>query len=292
MIKVKISCFWEDDESIYKTMVRFSNGYDHWKNIKLVYNNKYDKLVILTRPFRDNIESDLNKLIVLLTEPSCSNLLMPELKKYTLPMFVHLPNWGNLSNEQYQAILNFDKIRKVNIFSSVTSELFTTNIQFKGYFLRLRFVHYLDQYIKSGFDLWGRPYDGSFFNGISCYKGSIQNKYDALWNYKYHFSCENSFYNNYFTEKISDAIISECLCFYDGCKNLELFIDERAFVKLDLEDLDKSFEKVINAINGNEWKRRIKYVRQQKKRLLTELNPMNIIWMAVNEKDVLKECML
>lgn len=290
-IKVKITCFWEDAREIHKSMMRYTMGTgQYWKNIKFVNGDDYDKLIILTRPHPDE-EYDPGKAITLLTEPPCSPNVQPHSNSVTIPVYLFLPFWGDLSADQSQAIRNMEKIKKNELLSSVTSELLWID-DLKGHALRLSFIQLLDSYIDEGFHLYGRKYTGKFFEMIKAYKGFIPNKYDGLWRYKYHFACENSFYPNYFTEKIADPIISECLCFYDGCQNIETFIDERAFVRINVKKPELSVEKIIKMINDNEWQKRIKYIRQEKKRLLYELNPLNIIWMVVNEMDVLNACKL
>jgi hypothetical protein len=110
--------------------------------------------------------------------------------------------------------------------------------------------------------------------------------------YAYHLSIENSFMNDYFTEKISDPILSECLCFYAGCSNIEEYIDSRAFCKIDLTNKGEAKETIIRAIQDNHRKKKLKYIKQQKKRLLTDLNPLNLMWLAVNERDYVKEIKL
>ncbi|WP_413666872.1 hypothetical protein ACEN9X_20360 [Mucilaginibacter sp. Mucisp86] len=162
----------------------------------------------------------------------------------------------------------------------------------EGHFYRLRMVNTLDQLIAAGLDIWGKRYGNNFFERLKNYRGELADKYDGLWQHYYHFMRENSFEPGYFTEKIVDPIVTETLCFYDGCPDLEKFIDERSFVRVNVKEPLDAADLIINAIQNNEYSRRIKYIQRQKKRLLTDLNPLNIIWMSVNEKDVLKECLL
>jgi len=183
---------------------------------------------------------------------------------------------------------NGHRIQKTRLFSCITSDL---NFM-EGHFYRLRMVDILDKSIEEGLDIWGKPYGNNFFDRLTKYKGYLAQKYDGLWDYKYHFISENSFEKGYFTEKIVDPLVTETLCFYDGCQDLERFIDEKAFVRVNVKEPMAAAEKMISLIQNNEYAKRIKYIRQQKKRFLTDLNPLNMIWLAVNEKDVLQACIL
>jgi len=287
-IKVRVTCFWEDDRSFMESIQRFGQGSITWKNIEFVRDDTYDRLVILTRPHEDMIDYDISKAITFLTEPPTSNNVRPHSTSAILPMYLPLPFYsGNIYGPlKYGG--NGKRIVKDKLFSCVTSDLNSM----EGHFQRLRLIDHLDKRIVDGLDVWGKGYGNTFFERIKCYKGEIMDKYDALWRYDYHFACENSFTQNYFTEKIADPIIAETLCFYDGCENIEDFIDDRAFVKVNVRTPLEATEKIIEMIQSDERTKRLKYIRQQKKRLLEELNPLNIIWMGVNEKDILKECKL
>jgi hypothetical protein len=161
-----------------------------------------------------------------------------------------------------------------------------------GHKLRLQLLKSLDAIVEDGFDIYGNSNRNPLFKEMVNYKGPVQDKYAALWPYKYHFACENSFHQNYFTEKIVDPLVCDCLCFYDGCRNLEEFIDERAFVRIDVNNIRQSIEVIAKSIEGEEWERRIHIIQGQKDRFLYHLNPLNIIWMTLHGKDTFKECKL
>lgn len=285
-IKVKITCFWEDSLSFFEAIRGLSFGKDTWKNLKFVTHDNYDRLIILTRPHAD-CSYDPQKAITILTEPPGSSNHRQHESSATLPVYLALPFWRDIGRKDQYKISKIG-ITKKKLFSAVTSELYTMEGQKK----RLELVCRLDQAIANGFCLWGRSCGMQLLPRLQAYKGEIADKYKALWSYKYHFACENSFVDDYFTEKIFDPVIAECLCFYDGCTNLESFIDERAFIRINVSEPEMALEVIIKSILDNEWAKRVRFVRQQKERLLYHLNPLNIIWMALNEKDVYTECRL
>ncbi|WP_173003114.1 hypothetical protein [Chitinophaga sp. SYP-B3965] len=284
-IRVKLTGFWQSDEQMLEMVKMHGFGRSDWKNVQFT-DGAYDKLIILTRPFDENMDYDEKKAMTFLTEPLLSNHIREHKTSVILPL--SLFSWSQAKPANYQVIIQQGEIKKSELLSSVTSDLY----DLEGHEARLDFIQAFDRIIEDGFDLWGRNNSGLFFQGITAYRGAIEDKFDALLKYRYHINCENSFCENYFTEKITDPILAETLCFYDGCTNISSFIDERAYVKLNIRAIQASIDTIIELINMNAWRKRIPYIRKQKLRLLTDLNPLNIIWMAVNDMDVVKECTL
>ena len=118
-------------------------------------------------------------------------------------------------------------------------------------------------------------------------RGDIVDKADALLPYRYTFNAENSLEPNYFTEKILDAILCECLCFYDGCPNLEAFLDPETFVRVSMDDPDAAVSIMRKAIAEKEWERRLPAIREQKRRLMEELNPLEVIRKVLRSEPVI-----
>jgi hypothetical protein len=89
--------------------------------------------------------------------------------------------------------------------------------------------------------------------------------------YKYVFNAENHEIRNYYTEKLIDGILAECLVFYWGCPNISDYIDSRAYVKLNLENFDKDLEIIKTALRENWWEQRIDIIREEKRKILNHL---------------------
>lgn len=175
----------------------------------------------------------------------------------------HMNNVEWHLSKTYEELLQsvVDKtIRKTKLFSTVVSDLYFM----EGHKLRINFLKYIND--KIDIDIYGIRNAFKFKN----YLGRLPDhcKDDGIFPYKYTFACENCSVNNYFTEKITDAIMGECLCFYWGCKNIETFINPNAYIKLDLNDNEKSLQTIISAINNNEWEKRIDIIRNEKIKIL------------------------
>jgi GR25 family glycosyltransferase involved in LPS biosynthesis len=142
-----------------------------------------------------------------------------------------------------------------------------------GHLLRNNFIKYIEATNPPSthpfIDIWGRANYHHFQN----YKGIVpsDNKYNVYANYKYCLAAENNSEINYATEKIWESILCESLCFYWGCPNLETYLDEKAFVRLPLEDPAAAKQIIQQAIAEDWWSQRIDVIKQMKERILNQL---------------------
>jgi hypothetical protein len=279
-MKIKFTSFFENDHKLLEFIKsRYCYNENSYKDLEFTTGDNYDKLVILTCP---SIEVstrgyDENKTVIFKTEPSISKSYGQHKVGRIEEMFLPLPfipfNHTIQKNEKNKDI------------SSVTSGLYNL----PGQKRRLDFLRFIDKKIE--IDIWGNK-PNYYLLSLKNYHGKLNNKCDGLWSYKYHFAAENIRENGYFTEKIIDPLLTETLCFYDGCPNLAEFIDDRSFVRINSEDREDSLYTIKNYILNNFYEKQLKYIKEQKKRVLTVMNPLNIIWMSLHEKDVIRECKL
>ena len=148
-------------------------------------------------------------------------------------------------------------------------------------------IKYLDNINKIDeniyFHLYGKKTrNPSILDNFINYKCEIKNKDCGLFRYHYHFMGENSEEQNYFTEKLIDPILSETLCFYWGCPNISSWIDERAYIKIDITRPFQSLQIIINAMKNDEREKRLKYIRAAKKKFLTEMSVIPMINKIIN----------
>jgi hypothetical protein len=108
-----------------------------------------------------------------------------------------------------------------------------------------------------------KNYKGRLTPGIDKSKGIVP--------FKYYFMVENNYEPDFITEKLWEPILCESLVFYYGCPNTSDYIDDRAYVQLDMHDFEKSYQIVKQAIAEDWWSQRIEYIRTEKKKILNEL---------------------
>ena len=170
-----------------------------------------------------------------------------------------------------------------NYISTITSDL-----QFyPGHKLRLNMVKYMDTLNEEGIipHIYGRKnYNPSPLDQFRNYKGGLINKDAGLFPYHYHFMAENSQEVGYFSEKLIDPILTETLCFYWGSPNAKSYIQEKAFIELDITRPIQALKIIKESMKNNERKKRLKYIKQAKKKILTELSIMPLIDSIINKK--------
>lgn len=151
-----------------------------------------------------------------------------------------------------------------------------------GHVLRLQFVRDLATRLPDQVHVFGS------FNSpeIRHHKGGLpsHNKQDGLVPYKYHFAVENNDIPNYFTEKILDGILCECLVFYWGCSNLEDYLPSGSFIRLDLNDWEGSLDLIERAIREDWWSKHLDQIRAAKTVILEKLQVFPHIYRILGPK--------
>ena len=178
-------------------------------------------------------------------------------------VFTHATDYNNvewhLSTSHTQLMTN--TIDKTKIMSVICSN---KNID-QGQRLRLEFIELLST-SEINVDIYG---NNAYSNMQITLPYGMKN--DGMYPYKYHFAAENNYISNYFTEKIIDAILAECLCFYWGCPNISEYIDPNVFILVDLNRKEEGIEIIQKAIANNEWEKRIDSIRMMKRKILNEM---------------------
>jgi GR25 family glycosyltransferase involved in LPS biosynthesis len=132
----------------------------------------------------------------------------------------------------------------------------------EGHQLRLSLIKLLDD-TSIKFDLFGKHR-----HNLKNYRGPLQFKDEGLRDYKYHIAIENCAEKGYFTEKLVDGILSDCLCFYWGAPDIDQYIDPRAIIQLPLHNLELSVEVIRLALEKDIYQERLPFIQNEKKRIL------------------------
>jgi len=267
MIKVKLICSWTDSPTICRSWNKMSQGDYNWNNVKIVSNDSekpdYYCLINYTNDKNSYIPA---KTIYMLMEPRHHILPQwPDPKKIAFFSVLSRNNIEWHLSKTYKQLLE-EPIIKTQCLSTVVSDKYND----PGHIKRIDFLRYLHQQeFEFEFDLYGQS---NRFN-FSHYRGSlpIWQKDSGILPYKYTIACENSSHPNYFTEKIVDAILGECLCFYWGCPNISDYIDRDAYIILDLDDFEKSFKIIKEAIATDQWEVKIEIIKKEKLKILNDL---------------------
>jgi hypothetical protein len=247
------------------------NNIGSWKNIKVTTDNNYDVFVIMNHPTHNNY--DKSRTIVFESETPTTRRNFPAFYKGLENEFLYIHNTEKHFNvDLWYHGLTFDELtnplnfQKDKVFSIINSNL--NNLP--GHVARNNFISSISD--KVNFDLYGR-----FYSTNKNYKGALNRKADGLMFYKYTFNHENDIEPNYFTEKILDGILCESLTFYGGCPNIKSFINQDAFIEIDLNNFEESYYIIRDCIKHDYWKSVVGKIREEKRRIMVEYNVLNIV---------------
>lgn len=97
-------------------------------------------------------------------------------------------------------------------------------------------------------ELLKRPI-GKFLDVYGVGYKEIYDKWDVLFNYKYHLVVENDRNEGYWSEKIGDAFLSYAMPIYDGCPNIENYFEIDSFLKINSDNIDECDLLITKLIN-------------------------------------------
>jgi len=120
----------------------------------------------------------------------------------------------------FNEIKNLTKPNKTKNISIITSSLATTG----NHLRRLNLINNLKKYFGDEIDYFGRGYN------------FIQDKKDALLDYRFHICIENTATKNLWTEKIADPFLSYTVPIYSGCTNITDYFDRESLYLLNIEN--------------------------------------------------------
>lgn len=298
--KIKMMCNWCGGEQLCKDWSNMCERECVWKNIEITWldGDDIDYYVIINHPLNKNTTDYYvpERTLVFQMEPtvhdSSKNWGTKTWGDWANPdpaVFYHVHNHARyLNNVQWlfryplsrlQDRTVFDTNDKLNRVSCVSSrKRFDQGHLLRNNFLKYVDDHYLDDKptIKNGTDAlqsFINIFGSSNHFNYRSYIGKLpeDNIFYGIKPYKYYFMCENNAEHNYATEKIWEPILCETLCFYWGCPNLEDYIDSRAFVRLDMTDMDAAMRVIETAIREDWWSQRISFIRAAKHKILNEL---------------------
>ncbi len=232
-----------------------------WKNIHFTQDiNKADYIISLGGLPNNQLYSKINtnNLIIFQREPNIIQLLNINLRlSFSYEKLYHVwthPEHMQMSYDDFY-YCKHNELEKNLLLSTVTSmRLHTENCK-----KRVKFIKDFCNKYPNIMDVYGSQWDNSL--GLN-YKGELpfhnlggannrfnenknKSKYDGLKNYKYSLCIENSCYDNYFTEKITDCLLSWTIPIYFGCKNIDTYFPKNSYYILDINDvnsIDKLYE--------------------------------------------------
>ena len=110
-------------------------------------------------------------------------------------------------------------------------------------------------------------------------------KAEALDPYRYHIAVENHVYDHHLTEKLPDAFLGYTLPFYHGAPNAADYFPKESFIPIDINDFQRAKEIIESHLANDEYKDRLPYIIEARRRVLEEQNLFAILCSTINEND-------
>jgi hypothetical protein len=291
MNKVIFFCNWMSSSTEllnrYKLMTPNNSGI--WNN--LIGTNKLDEADIVI--FMDGIPTSFNlslikdKFIICFPrEPNTKkNWIHLDIKyNYTYDNIYTVVTNPQFIQKDYDFLKNLKYKQAEKKFSAIISNKSNGN----GYKLRRKFLIDFANKFPGVCDIYGKGWSNEL--GIS-YKGELDayhvnstttnSKYDGLINYNYSLCIENCSKKNYFTEKITDAILCWTIPIYYGCTNICDYLPHHSYYFIDINKPGCLVE-TINIINKPITKENIDAMNKARELILNKYN----IWPTIENISV------
>jgi len=288
VVKIKMLCNWTSSQGLCNEWSNMCDFGFRWKNYQLVWTDKkedIDYYVIINKP-PHGAYYDPKKTIVFQMEPYVNDTTKnwgvktwgewanPDPNKF-LSVRGRKTNYHNNAFWQLELSLN-DLLSQSELFikpidkNMTISSICSSKYFDEGHIARIDFLKFLEEKNDILIDIYNYDNNHQFKN----YRGPLapyKDKSKGIAPHKYYFMVENNYETNFITEKLWEPILCETLCFYYGCPNVDEYIDSRAFVLLDMNDFEKSYQIIKKAIEEDWWSDRINIIRKEKQKILNQL---------------------
>lgn len=284
---VRVFTDWEAPDFVVNFFKKMSKNNDgKWNDMKLLPSteNFSDFDCVLNRPLVP-LKQDKDKTIVFMMEPVSAEFQFSIPPEWSAPPSTSVKYFSNHNTEwhlswTYSQFLSQDVVKDE---TKTLSAIVSSKCFLQGHRLRVSLMKYLDEHLNfTPFDIYGSNIFSNHF--VSALPPRVKD--NGIFPYKYTMNFENSQVEGYFTEKIVDAILGECLCFYWGCPNLSQYIDPQAYIVLDITNHQQSLEIIRESIANNEWEKRIEIIRREKMRILNHHNMFPRLYKIITNNTV------
>ena len=310
-IKIKLFCNWCSSEQLCKDWLHMCDNpiNKSWKNLQITStsNNAEIDYYIIINKFTGSFEewdiSKADQTIIFQMEPWVYNKdsnwgiktwgewAIPDDSKFLSVRGRKTENKHN--NVVWKLELPLNEIsKKVKKTKNYISSICSSKYFDEGHIARIDFLKYVEmqnevnKFLQKSLERRQKCtehkmnsiiidiYNSDNNHGFKNYKGSVSphiDKSKGMIEYKYYFMIENNYEKDFITEKLWEPILCESLCFYYGCPNVSDYINPLAYIELDINDFEKSYNIIKSAIENDLWSQRIDIIREEKKKILDKL---------------------
>lgn len=110
---------------------------------------------------------------------------------------------------------------------------------------------------------------------------AVDDKAEAMADYRYHIAVENHVEPGHFTEKLTDCFLAGCLPFYFGDPDHASVFPEQSVVPIDIYDLDGAVKLIRRTISDNAFEARKAAIDEAREITLTQFNTLRAVALKV-----------
>jgi hypothetical protein len=236
-MKIKLTCNWCDDNILFERFQRmYVNTINYQPEHVFTQDEDFDLLVIINGS-NSHLDTPRDKTLGVMMEPSWACHFRQHLEyrcqhiihhvQPISPQYIYYPgllpphiDYKNGNDLNYYLKSNFNKHKRCSIITSYNSQLASP------YSLYHKRVEFVKQILKTDLDIdiYGNSWEESGIHDQRI-KGTLDNKKHGLEEYKFSIAIENCVESDYFSEKLTDCILTDTTPIYYGCPNINRFFN-------------------------------------------------------------------
>lgn len=105
----------------------------------------------------------------------------------------------------------------------------------------------------------------------------VDDKAEAIDEYRYHLAIENHICPHHFTDKLTDPLLGFALPFYIGAPNAADYFPPESFIALDINQPEEAVKIISAAIANNEYEKRLPAIIEARRRVMEQYNIFPLI---------------
>ena len=145
---------------------------------------------------------------------------------------------------------------------------------------------------KKGRDTWRKRHTfmcriREALPGLEIYGKDVRyldDKAEALDDYRYHIAIENHAGLHHWTEKLADSFLGFALPFYYGCENVTDYFPAQSLIQIDINDFEQALSIITNALESGEYEKRLPYILEARRKVMEEYNFMAVVSREIKKR--------
>jgi hypothetical protein len=176
-----------------------------------------------------------------------------------LPWMINFNSAGSLfdkTGKNVEFLRNFKKPKKNKMISIICSDKKITD----AHKVRYEFTHNLKEYFGENLDWYGQ--------GVN----PINDKWQAIKDYKYHIVLENGQRDNLISEKLYDAYLGLSFPLYFGAPNINDYFPKNSLRKINIYNFEESLNTIEKILSSDIYEKNYKSLEDSRDLVLSKYN--------------------